>query len=109
MTYPIEYTKTMQQLATTKMSGMDVIRNTLKDKGPFGMYRGLSSMVWFAGPKAGVRFTGFEYVNSSLPSELGAFKGFFAGLGKFVSRSYDTIVLVAKLNKTYILKCFVVR
>lgn len=91
MTYPIEYTKTMQQLATTKMSGMDVIRNTLKEKGPLGMYRGLSSMVWFAGPKAGVRFTGFEYVNSLLPAELGAFKGFFAGLGELISHARSII------------------
>ena len=45
ITYPIEYTKTMQQLATTKVTGRQVVANTLKDKGPLGMYRGLSSMV----------------------------------------------------------------
>uniref|UniRef100_A0A6V3A8C4 Uncharacterized protein n=1 Tax=Heterosigma akashiwo TaxID=2829 RepID=A0A6V3A8C4_HETAK len=97
ITYPIEYTKTMQQLATTKMSPIQVVQNTLRQSGPSGMYRGLSSMVYAAGPKAGVRFMGFEQVNSMLPNSLGPLKGFFAGLGAgvleavFVTTPQETI------------------
>ena len=80
-TYPIEYTKTMQQLATTKMGAMDVVKDTLKKSGPFGMYRGLESMVYFATPKAAIRFSSKEAFSNMLPKELGKAKGFLAGLG----------------------------
>ena len=96
-TYPIEYTKTMQQLATTKMGAMDVVKDTLKKSGPFGMYRGLESMVYFATPKAAIRFSSKEAFSNMLPKELGKAKGFLAGLGAgtceaiFVTTPQETI------------------
>ena len=51
-TYPIEFTKTVQQLSTTKKSAFEVVGETVKARGPFGLYKGLDSMVYFATPKA---------------------------------------------------------
>ena len=45
---------------------MEVVKHTLRDRGPFGFYRGLSSMVYFATPKAAIRFSAFE-VSSATP------------------------------------------
>ena len=49
---------------------------------------GLSSMLYFAGPKAAIRFGAFEFFNGLLSDEkggdkygLGSGKGFLAGLG----------------------------
>lgn len=69
-----------------------------------GFYRGLSSMVYFAAPKASIRFASFETVSGMLtgPSGedkygLGGAKGFVAGLGAgtmealFVTTPQETI------------------
>lgn len=103
-TYPIEYTKTAQQLSTTKVSARDIIRTTLETSGPLGFYRGLPSMVYFAAPKAAVRFSGFEACSGLLTNAdgsdkygLGKMKGFVAGLGAgtleaiFVTTPQETI------------------
>merc|ERR1719502_540324 len=87
----------MQQLATTKMGAMDVVKDTLKKSGPLGMYRGLESMVYFATPKAAIRFSSKEAFSNMLPKELGKLKGFIAGLGSgaceavFVTTPQETI------------------
>lgn len=84
MTYPIEYTKTMQQLADKKMSVGEVVRTTINENGVRGMYRGLSSMLYFSIPKAASRFTAFDFFNRNLkdtPVDKGALRGFLAGLG----------------------------
>jgi len=47
-TYPIEYTKTFQQLSTERLSMGGVVNRTIKNYGVGGMYRGLSSMLYFA-------------------------------------------------------------
>ena len=87
-TYPIEYVKTVIQLSTKQMTTSSTISMTLKDKGFFGFYRGLSSMVYFASPKAAIRFSSFEAFTGLLTGQhgedkfnLGNAKGFVAGLG----------------------------
>lgn len=104
-TYPIEYTKTAMQLSTTKVSARDIITSTFQTRGLFGFYRGLPSMVYFAAPKAAIRFTGFETCSGLLSGPdgksdaygLGAAKGFIAGLGAgtleaiFVTTPQETI------------------
>lgn len=103
-TYPIEYTKTAMQLSTTKVSAKDIISSTYKTSGPFGFYRGLPSMVYFAAPKAAIRFSGFEFFSGLLTGPggsdkygLGKAKGFIAGLGAgtleacFVTTPQETI------------------
>eukprot|EP00903_Cladosiphon_okamuranus_P021481 g19747.t1 len=89
MTYPLEYVKTTRQLS--KEAGVtygSVIRDTMKTRGMFGFYRGLSSMVYFAAPKAAIRFGAFEFCSGLLSTPdggdkygLGPAKGFVAGLG----------------------------
>jgi len=86
------------------MSASDIIRSTWGEAGYFGFYRGLPSMVYFAAPKASIRFASFETVSGLLtgPSGedkygLGKAKGFVAGLGAgtmeaiFVTTPQETI------------------
>mmetsp|Transcript_24057 Transcript_24057/g.39799 ORF Transcript_24057/g.39799 Transcript_24057/m.39799 type:complete len:292 (-) Transcript_24057:98-973(-) len=103
-TYPTEYVKTTQQLSTKPITVGGIIRTTFQDAGPGGFYRGLSSMVYFAAPKAAIRFASFETCSALLtgPSGedkygLGKAKGFVAGLGAgtmeaiFVTTPQETI------------------
>jgi len=84
-TFPLEYVKTVSQLST-KQSGMfDVVRNTMRTAGPLGFYRGLSSMVYFATPKAAIRFSGFEWASGAMRTPdnkpmFGGMTSFLAGL-----------------------------
>lgn len=81
-TYPIEYTKTMQQLSSTKVSIKQVVQQTVASRGPLGLYKGLDAMLIFAAPKASVRFSSKEFFSKSLqPYNLGSLSGFLAGLG----------------------------
>lgn len=104
-TFPTEYVKTTMQLSTKKLSAVEVVQDTLKSRGPFGLYRGLSSMLYFAAPKAAIRFGAFEAFDSFLSGDqaggdrfgLGSAKGFVAGLGAgameatFVTTPQETI------------------
>jgi len=103
-TYPIEYTKTAMQLSTKTVSAGDVLRSTYQTSGLPGFYRGLPSMVYFAAPKAAIRFSGFEACSGLLTGpdgsdiyKLGKMKGFIAGLGAgtleaiFVTTPQETI------------------
>ena len=104
MKYPTEYVKTTQQLSTKAVTVGEVISNTFKQSGPMGFYRGLSSMVYFAAPKAAIRFGAFEACTGLLTGPhgedkygLGSAQGFFAGLGAgameaiFVTTPQETI------------------
>jgi len=101
-TYPIEFTKTVAQLDTGGGGTMGVIRTTMKTSGPVGFYRGLSSMVYFATPKAAIRFSAFEAASGALTTKegkpmLGGATSFVAGLGAgtleaiFVTTPQETI------------------
>jgi len=104
-TYPIEYTKTAMQLSTTKVSARQIVTSTYQNAGFSGFYRGLPSMVYFAAPKAALRFSGFEACSGLLTGPdgksdrygLGVAKGFIAGLGAgtleaiFVTTPQETI------------------
>ena len=63
---------------------MEVVRDTLRQRGPFGFYRGLSSMFYFATPKAAIRFSAFESASGALQTKDGPMFGkltsFVAGL-----------------------------
>lgn len=103
-TYPIEYTKTALQLSTENVSTKHIIQTTYQQTGLAGFYRGLGSMVYFAAPKAAIRFSGFEACSGLLTDaqgndkyNLGKAKGFIAGLGAgtleaiFVTTPQETI------------------
>ncbi|CAM9332513.1 unnamed protein product [Choristocarpus tenellus] len=105
ITYPLEYVKTTKQLSKDPMATYKLVAsNTLKSSGVSGFYRGLSSMVYFAAPKAAIRFGSFEACSSLLSTPdggdkygLGKGKGFIAGLGAgameatFVTTAQETI------------------
>ncbi len=92
------------QLSTKTVSAGDVLRSTYQTSGLPGFYRGLPSMVYFAAPKAAIRFSGFEACSGLLTGpdgsdiyKLGKMKGFIAGLGAgtleaiFVTTPQETI------------------
>ena len=61
ITFPTEYVKTQLQLDdkmgdSRRYKGIiDCIRVTLRERGVFGLYRGLSVLLYFAIPKSAVR------------------------------------------------------
>ena len=64
ITYPTEYVKTQLQLdeKVGKYKGIkDCARQTVKEKGVFGLYRGLSVLLVGSIPKSAVRFGAFEH------------------------------------------------
>ena len=92
------------QLSTKNVSALDIIKSTYKSPGLLGFYRGLPSMVYFAAPKAAIRFASFETCSGLLTGPngedqygLGKAKGFVAGLGAgtmeaiFVTTPQETI------------------
>jgi len=103
-TYPIEFTKTVLQLSTKKVSALQIVTSTYQSFGPLGFYRGLPSMLYFAGPKAAIRFSSFETCSGYLSPpgnpdlyNLGMAKGFIAGMGAgtmeaiFISTPMETM------------------
>jgi len=83
-TYPLEFTKTVSQLDKSSSGGaMAVVRNTMRTAGPLGFYRGLSSMVYFATPKAAIRFSAFEQASGALTGKDG--KPMFGSATSFVA------------------------
>lgn len=92
------------QLNTKNVGIAETVATTMKTSGPIGFYRGLASMVYFAAPKAAIRFASFETVSGFLTGPngedkfgLGGSKGFVAGLGAgtmeaiFVTTPQETI------------------
>jgi len=62
ITYPTEYVKTQLQLSKNNFTGpLNCVSRTVKEKGFFGLYRGLSPLLYFSIPKAAVRFTSYEF------------------------------------------------
>lgn len=89
ITYPTEYVKTQLQLDGKTGSGKeysgiwDCVRKTVKNRGFFGLYRGLSVLLYGSIPKSGVRFGSFEKVKEILADSNGKLttqRSFIAGL-----------------------------
>ena len=92
------------QLSTEQLNVGQIVKRTYSTTGFLGFYRGLPSMVYFAGPKAAIRFASFETCSGLLTGPngedkfgLGGAKGFVAGLGAgtmeaiFVTTPQETI------------------
>jgi solute carrier family 25 citrate transporter 1 len=65
ITFPTEYVKTQLQLdersAKPRYTGIvDVVRQTVHEKGVLGLYRGLPPLLYGSVPKSAVRFGGYE-------------------------------------------------
>lgn len=77
ITYPTEYIKTQLQLdeKVGKYKGIsDCAKQTIKEKGPLGLYRGLSVLVVGSIPKSAVRFGAFEHFKKMKMDEKGNLK-----------------------------------
>ncbi|EDV91218.1 putative tricarboxylate transport protein, mitochondrial [Drosophila grimshawi] len=69
ITYPTEYVKTQLQLdekgANKRYNGIaDCVKKTVQQKGFFGLYRGLSVLLYGSIPKSAARFGAFEFLRS---------------------------------------------
>jgi solute carrier family 25 citrate transporter 1 len=93
ITYPTEFIKTRLQLdeSSSKSGGarqfagpIDCVKKTVNQKGFFGLYRGLSVLLYGSIPKSAVRFGAFEEFKKLLVNDKGqltASTRLLAGLG----------------------------
>jgi solute carrier family 25 citrate transporter 1 len=95
VTFPTEYVKTQLQLdersANPRYKGpLDVVKQTLHEKGFFGLYRGLPPLLYGSVPKSAVRFGAYEFFKGRLVDENGKLsqqRTLLAGLGAGVSEA----------------------
>ncbi|KAH8232245.1 hypothetical protein KR032_002542 [Drosophila birchii] len=76
ITYPTEYVKTQLQLdekgANKKYNGIfDCVKQTVQQRGFFGLYRGLSVLLYGSIPKSAARFGSFEFLKSQAEDSKG--------------------------------------
>ncbi|KAK7580144.1 hypothetical protein V9T40_000773 [Parthenolecanium corni] len=78
ITYPTEYVKTQLQLDEKSSTGIkqyngigDCVKKTVKSHGFFGLYRGLSVLLYGSIPKSAVRFGSFEMLKKKAVDEKG--------------------------------------
>lgn len=76
ISYPTEFIKTQLQLdgkgGNKQYTGvMDVIKKTFEKHGVFGLYRGLSILIYGSVPKTGIRFGTFEVLKKLSQDESG--------------------------------------
>lgn len=107
ITYPTEYVKTKLQLdESSSRSGqkrsftgpVDCVKKTVADKGFFGLYRGLSVLLYGSIPKSAVRFGAFEEFKRLLANDKGqltASTRLLAGLGAGIS---EAILIVTPME-----------
>lgn len=103
ITYPTEFVKTHLQLDEKgdkkQYTGIvDCVKKTVNKHGFFGLYRGLSVLLYCAIPKNGVRFGSFEFYKERmvLPSGNLSLGGrFLCGLGAGVT---EAIVIVTPME-----------
>jgi solute carrier family 25 citrate transporter 1 len=81
-TYPTEYTKTVMQLYKDKnaMGAVNVIKDTYRTSGFFGLYKGYSALLMFSVPKNYVRFGTYTYVQNNILTEKTKLNNFMCGL-----------------------------
>ncbi|XP_053948876.1 tricarboxylate transport protein, mitochondrial-like isoform X1 [Anastrepha ludens] len=103
ITFPTDYVKTQLQLDEKgdkkKYSGVfDCFRKTTKQYGFFGLYRGMSALLYGSIPKTAVCFGSFEYFKSYLVDEnkiLSTYNSFLCG---FASGIIESIVVTTPME-----------
>uniref|UniRef100_A0A673N5L1 Tricarboxylate transport protein, mitochondrial-like n=1 Tax=Sinocyclocheilus rhinocerous TaxID=307959 RepID=A0A673N5L1_9TELE len=98
-----QYVKTQLQLDEKanppRYKGIvDCVKQTVRDHGVKGLYRGLSSLVYGSIPKAAVRFGMFEFLSNKMRDESGKLdstQGLICGLGAGVA---EAIVVVCPME-----------
>ncbi len=93
ITYPTEYVKTQLQLdeKVGKYKGIaDCAKQTVRERGVKGLYRGLSVLVYGSIPKSAVRFGAFEHFKRNMSDERGVLSPagrLLCGLGAGISEA----------------------
>lgn len=62
------------------MGAINVVKDTIKTNGFFGLYRGYSALLLFSVPKNYVRFGTYSYVQSNVLTERTKLNNFMCGL-----------------------------
>ncbi|RMC05921.1 hypothetical protein DUI87_17466 [Hirundo rustica rustica] len=99
ITFPTEYVKTQLQLDEKanppRYKGIgDCVKQTVRDHGIRGLYRGLSSLLYGSIPKAAVRFGMFEFLSNQMRDEQGRLdstRGLICGLGAGVAEAVAVV------------------
>jgi len=108
--FPTEFVKTQLQLQNKekpKFTGIwNCVTVTVKENGPLGLYRGLSTLVIGSIPKSAVRFTGFEVFKSMLidkeTNTLSSGKTFLAGLCAGISEALLAVTPMESVKTKFI-------
>lgn len=107
ITFPTEYVKTQLQLdekgATKQYNGIvDCVKKTVKTNGFFGLYRGLSVLLYGSIPKSAVRFGAFETFKGYLMEpngQLSTSGKLLAGLGAGVAEAILAVTPVPESSE----------
>jgi len=111
ITYPTEYVKTQLQLdsqtgTTRKFLGpADCVKKTVKTHGFFGLYRGLSVLLYGSIPKSAVRFGAFEELKKIMVNEKGQLTSstrLLCGLGAGVSEAIFAVTPMETIKVKFI-------
>ena len=99
ISYPTEFVKTRLQLFDMGKQGpIQVARDTIKADGVRGLYRGLSSLLYFSVPKVATRFFAFETLRNNLQGpdgKMSVSRTLLAGLG---AGAAEAIVAVTPMD-----------
>lgn len=111
ITFPTEYVKTQLQLdekvgAVKQYAGpVDCVKQTVRGYGFFGLYRGLTVLLYGSIPKSAVRFGSFESLKKKLGDENGQLSGgrkLLCGLGAGVSEAIFAVTPMETLKVKFI-------
>lgn len=88
-TYPTEYTKTIMQLnpEINKQGMIGTIKQTFRDRGLLGFYRGYGALLMFSIPKNQVRFGTYTFMQTSVLTEKSKANNFMCGLAAGASEA----------------------
>jgi solute carrier family 25 citrate transporter 1 len=94
--YPTEYVKTQLQLNPGKYNGPIKCATTIvQERGVFGLYRGLSTLIVGSIPKAAVRFSAFQEMSKRLKDDRGKLTTANTVLCGLVAGASEAIIAVA--------------
>jgi solute carrier family 25 citrate transporter 1 len=88
-TYPTEYTKTVMQLnpEINKQGMIATIKQTFRQRGILGFYRGYGALLMFSVPKNQVRFGTYTFMQTSVLTERNKTNNFLCGLAAGASEA----------------------
>ncbi|KAH8308000.1 putative tricarboxylate transport protein, mitochondrial [Drosophila kikkawai] len=109
ITYPTEFVKTQLQLdekGANKYTGsLDCVKKTVQQKGFFGLYRGLSVLLYGSVPKTASRFAVFECLKANSVDSKGQLSGtakLLCGLGAGVAEGIVAVTPMETIKTKFI-------